>query len=95
MATKMLIEDVLTLMKRCCLLIRDPISRLLCCCLHVTIVIATIAGLRSNCSCCYCCGVMVELEGKDVMVTKMLIEADVSASLTLIKDCGDKQTNTR
>ena len=76
-------DNVSTLMKGCCLLIRDPISRLLCCCLRVTIaIVIAIVGSRFGCS---CCGVPVALEGKDVMVTKMLIE-DVLALLMLIMD---------
>ena len=55
---------------------------LLYCCPYITIDIAVV-GLRSGCS--YCCGVPVALGGKDVLVTKILIE-DVS-TLLLIKDC--------
>ena len=59
---------------------------LLCYCLRVMIAIA-IVGSRFSCSCsCCCCGVTVALGGKDVMVTKMLIE-DVSMLLILLKDC--------
>ena len=59
---------------------------LLCCCLHATIDIAiAIVGLRFACSYC-CCGVLLALGGKDVMLTKMLIE-DVLPLLMLIKDC--------
>ena len=56
---------------------------LMYCCLCFTIAIA-IVGSRSGCSCC--CVVPVALGGKDVMVTKMLIE-DVLALLMLLKDC--------
>ena len=54
-----------------------------CCCLHVTIT-TVIVGSRSGRS--WCCGVMVALGGKDVTVTKMLIE-DVLSLLILIMDC--------
>ena len=57
---------------------------LLCCCLHVTISIAIIVGSSYGCSCCCCCGVPGALGGKDVMVTKKLIE---NVSMLLIKDC--------
>ena len=54
-------------------------------CVTISIDIAiAIVGSRSGGSCC--CGVPVALEGKDVMVTKMLIE-DLSTSLLMIKDC--------
>ena len=61
-----------------------PVRVPLLCCLGVTISIAiAIVGSRSGCSCC--CGVLVALGGKDVMVTKILIE-NVSTLLLLIKD---------
>ena len=63
-------------------LVRVP----LLCCLRVRISIdIAIVGSRSSCSCCCCCGVLVALGGKDVMVTKMMIETDVST--LLIKYC--------
>ena len=83
--TKMLIEDVSTFIKGCCLLICDPISRLLCCsCVTISVAVAiVIVGSRSGCS---CCGIEVSLGGKDVMVTIILIE-NVLTSLLMIKDC--------
>ena len=54
-----------------------------CCCLHVTIT-TVIVGSRSGRS--WCCGVMVALGGKDIMVTMILVEK-VSTLLMLIKDC--------
>ena len=45
---------------------------ILCCYLHVMIAIAIVKS-HSGCSCC-CCDVPVVLGGKDVMVTKILIE---------------------
>ena len=51
----------------------------------------TIVGSCLGCCCNGVCGVPVALEGKDVMVTKMLIE-DMLMLLMLTKDC--KQANT-
>ena len=63
---------------------------LLYCGMCVTIAIV-IVGLHSDCICCW--GVLVALGGKDIMVTKMLIENMLMPLLT-IKDCWGEQTNT-
>ena len=60
-----------------------PVRVLLLCCLHVTIATPVIVGLRSGCGCFCCSGVPVAFGGKDVMVTKMLIE---NLLLLLIED---------
>ena len=63
------------------------------CLVRVTIAIAiTIVGLRWCFSFSCCCGVLVALGGKDVMVINILIE-NVSTLLMLLKDCWAKQTN--
>ena len=76
------------MMKECCLLIRDrilqlPVRVLLYCCLYVTIATPTIVESCSSCSCC--CGVPVVLGAKDVLA--MLLIADVSALLMMLKGC--------
>ena len=50
---------------------------------YFTIAIA-IVGLDSGCSCC--CGDLVALGGKGVIVTKMLIE-NISTLLLMIQNC--------
>ena len=59
-----------------------PVCVLLLCCLRVTIFIS-ISGSRSGCS---CCGVLIALGRKSIMVTNMLIE-DMLTLLMLLKDC--------
>ena len=69
----------------------DIAGLLLCCCLCVTIATIAIVRSCSGFSCC-CCGVPVALEGKGVLT--ILLIADVSILLLMIKDCrGAKQTN--
>ena len=82
--TNMLIEDVSTLMKGCCLLIRDPMP------VHVLMLLSVYHDYYCHCH-CHCwiafrCGVPLALGEKDIMVTKMFIK-DALTLLMLIMDC--------
>ena len=77
---------VMSFICKCCWLLGSQLS------VVAQYVMIDIVGSCSGCSHC-CCGALVALGGKNVLT--MLLIADVSTLLLVIKNCWRKQTSTR